>query len=628
MRRGNKEKEESLKKELGLFDIFCIASGAMISSGLFILPGLAYAKTGPAVVVAYFVASLLVIPALLSKAELATAMPKAGGTYFYIDRSMGPAMGAVGGFAAWFSLAFKSAFALLGIGAFALLLNPGLTEIQIKLVAVVFCIIFTIVNLIGVKHTGKLQIILVVGLLALLVFYIVVGVLHVKLSRFTPLAPFGLSSIFATAGFVFISYGGLTKVCSVAEECKDPGRTLPLGMFLSWLIISLLYAMVIFVTVGLVEPSQLQNSLTPLSLGAGIFMGNIGVAIMAIAAILAFVSTANAGLLAASRNPMAMGKDDLLPRFFAKVSKYGTPKYSIVFTSAFMIFVILFLDLEGLVKTASSMKIILFMFVIFSVIIMRESKIRHYQPRFRSPFYPWIHIAGIIGYGFILSEMGIIPLITMVIFIASGFSWYMIYARPKIKREYALLHVIERITGIESTGYLMDEELREILIERDDITEKRFEQMIKKCLIIDLEKMLPPAKFTKLLANKMAEEIDVDEKELYKSFLNREKDSSIVIYPGIAVLSLIIKGHNKFDIVLVRSKKGIIFSDDMPPIHALFVIVSSSDQQSFYFHSLMWMVQISEQEDFEKKWLNAKDSEELRNIILSSWEKLRRENFL
>ena len=628
MRRGNKEKEESLKKELGLFDIFCIASGAMISSGLFILPGLAYAKTGPAVVVAYFVASLLVIPALLSKAELATAMPKAGGTYFYIDRSMGPAMGAVGGFAAWFSLAFKSAFALLGIGAFALLLNPGLTEIQIKLVAVVFCIIFTIVNLIGVKHTGKLQIILVVGLLALLVFYIVVGVLHVKLSRFTPLAPFGLSSIFATAGFVFISYGGLTKVCSVAEECKDPGRTLPLGMFLSWLIISLLYAMVIFVTVGLVEPSQLQNSLTPLSLGAGIFMGNIGVAIMAIAAILAFVSTANAGLLAASRNPMAMGKDDLLPRFFAKVSKYGTPKYSIVFTSAFMIFVILFLDLEGLVKTASSMKIILFMFVIFSVIIMRESKIRHYQPRFRSPFYPWIHIAGIIGYGFILSEMGIIPLITMVIFIASGFSWYMIYARPKIKREYALLHVIERITGIESTGYLMDEELREILIERDDITEKRFEQMIKKCLIIDLEKMLPPAKFTKLLANKMAEEIDVDEKELYKSFLNREKDSSIVIYPGIAVLSLIIKGHNKFDIVLVRSKKGIIFSDYMPPIHALFVIVSSPDQQSFYFHSLMWMVQISEQEDFEKKWLNAKDSVELRNIILSSWEKLRRENFL
>lgn len=621
MRRGNKEKEESLKKELGLFDIFCIASGAMISSGLFILPGLAYAKTGPAVVVAYFVASLLVIPALLSKAELATAMPKAGGTYFYIDRSMGPAIGTVGGFAAWFSLAFKSAFALLGIGAFALLLNPGLTELQIKLVAITFCIIFTIVNLIGVKHTGKLQIILVAGLLALLLFYIVVGVFHVELSRFTPFAPFGLGSIFATAGFVFISYGGLTKVCSVAEECKDPGRTLPLGMFLAWLIVSLLYVMVIFVTVGSVEPTQLQNSLTPISLGAGIFMGNIGVAVMAIAAILAFVSTANAGLLAASRNPMAMGKDDLLPRFFAKVSKYATPEFSIIFTSAFMIFAILFLDLEGLVKTASSMKIVLFMFVIFSVIIMRESKVRHYQPKFRSPLYPWIQIAGIIGYGFILFEMGMVPLITMVIFILFGFTWYMIYARPKIKREYALLHIIERITGIESTGYLIDEELREILIERDEITEERFEKMIKNCLVLDLDKMLPPAEFTKLLAHKLAKEIDADEEELYKSFLKREKGSNIVVYPGIAILSLIIKGRNKFDIVLVRSKKGIIFSENIPPVHALFVIVSSSDQQNFYFHSLMWMVQISEEENFKEKWLNARDSKELRSIVLSSWKK-------
>ena len=618
---GNEKEHRHLKRDLGLYDIFCIASGSMISSGLFILPGLAYAKTGPAVVVAYFVASLLVIPAMLSKAELATAMPKAGGTYFYIDRSMGPGMGTIGGFAAWFSLAFKSAFALLGIGAFALLLNPGLTEIQIKLVAVLFCIIFTIVNLVGVKHTGKIQIILVVGLLSLLTFYIVAGAFHIQLSRFTPFAPMGLSSIFATAGFVFISYGGLTKICSVAEECKDPGRTLPLGMFLAWAVVSLLYAMVIFVTIGLVEPNQLQNSLTPISLGAGVFMGGIGVAIMAIAAILAFISTANAGLLAASRNPMAMGKDDLLPRFFAKVSKYRTPNFSILFTSVFMILVILFLDLEGLVKTASSMKLLLFMFVTLSVIIMRESKIRHYQPKFRSPFYPWIHIAGIAGYGIIIFEMGTVPLLTMGAFIAFGLCWYLVYARPKIKREYALLHVIERITGIESTDYLLDEELREILIERDDITEKRFEQMIKKCVVLDIPKSLPPDRFARLLAYKLADRLDTDKEELYKLLKKREEDSNIVVRPGIAIPSLIIKGRNKFEIILIRSMKGIIFSDDIPPIHATIAIVSSPDQQNFYLHSLMWIVQIAEETDFIDEWLNAKNEEELRDIILSAWKK-------
>jgi len=253
---GEREKNKGLRRELGLLDIFCIASGAMISSGLFILPGLAFAKTGPAVLISYGIASLLVIPAMLSKAELSTAMPKAGGTYFFIDRSMGPMMGTIGGFAAWFSLAFKSAFALVGIGVFAVLLNPGFTEMQMKLVAVFFCIIFTIINIRGVKHTGKTQIFLVIGLLALLVLYVVAGFFFIQPSHFSNFAPYGFSSIFSTAGLIFVSFGGLTKVCSVAEECKKPGRNIPLGMFLSWGIISLLYILVIFVTIGIVYWSR------------------------------------------------------------------------------------------------------------------------------------------------------------------------------------------------------------------------------------------------------------------------------------------------------------------------------------------------------------------------------------
>ena len=137
---GVKTKHNFLKRDLGLVDIFCIASGAMISSGLFILPGLAFAKAGPAVILSYGIASLLVIPAVLSKAELATAMPKAGGTYFFIDRSLGPLIGTTGGFAAWFSLAFKSAFALIGIGIFTVLVSPVLTEFHTKLIAVIFCL--------------------------------------------------------------------------------------------------------------------------------------------------------------------------------------------------------------------------------------------------------------------------------------------------------------------------------------------------------------------------------------------------------------------------------------------------------------------------------------------------------
>ena len=97
-----------------------------------------------------------------------------------------------------------------------------------------------------------------------------------------------------------------------------------------------------------------------------------------------------------------------------------------------------------------------------------------------------------------------------------------------------------------------------------------------------------------------------------------------MVHPGIAILSNIIEGHEKFEIIIVRSKKGIMLFDDEKPIHAFFVVVSTSEQQSFYMHSLMWMVQIAEEINFEREWLNAKDSKELREIILSSWRKRKR----
>jgi len=132
-----------LKKEFNLLDVFCISSGAMISSGLFILPGLVYAKIGPAVILAYILAGLFILPALFAKAELTTAMPRAGGSYFFVERSMGSLAGTIGGFASWFSLSLKSAFALVGIGIFATLLNSNITEWQIKLIAAGLCVVFT-----------------------------------------------------------------------------------------------------------------------------------------------------------------------------------------------------------------------------------------------------------------------------------------------------------------------------------------------------------------------------------------------------------------------------------------------------------------------------------------------------
>jgi len=622
---SSSEKNKYLKKELGLFEVFAIASGAMISSGLFILPAIAYQETGASVIISYFIATLLMLPTLLSASELTTAMPKCGGDYFFIDRSMGPAIGTIGGTASWFALSAKTAFALIGIGAFVQLFNPGLSEFNLKLIAVVFCIIFTAINLAGVKHAGRTQVFLVVGLLSILILYIIIGFFYIEPSRFQPFTPYGFGSIIATAGIVFVSFMGLIKVCSVAEEIEKPKRNIPLGMLLSWAVVSALYILVVSVTVGLLDHTVLTNTLMPISKGAEVFAGELGLIILGIAAVLAFITTANAGILSSSRYPWALSKDQLLPGFFSRLSKKGTPVVSILFTSGFMISIILFLDLEGLVKIASTLVLLLYILVNLSVIMMRESKIRNYCPSFSSPFYPLFQIAGVVGYIWLIFQMGIISISIVGCFIFGGFLWYWFFARDKIWREYSLLHVLERITGEKKTGYLVDEELRDILIERDTIEEQRFKKIVKNCEVIDLYKYMRPDKFAWLVANKLSSKLNIKSDKLYEFLREKERDTNIVTHPGVGIISHTVKGKNKFEILLIRSKMGIVLSDKIDPIHSFFIIVSSEDQKNFYMHVIMWIIQISEQKDFDEKWINAKDADELKKIILDFWNKKNKE---
>ncbi len=192
-----------LKKELGLFDVYAIATGATLSSGFFLLPGLAAVGAGPALPLSYLIAALFLIPGLVSKAELATAMPRAGGVYYFLDRSMGPLMGTMGGFGTWFALILKTAFALIGMGAYLSLFLPDIPVIPI---AAAFAILFGIVNLLGAKKSGAAQVFLVIGLLLLLLWFTGLGVLQVKARHFMGFFDKGTASLISTAGLVVVSY--------------------------------------------------------------------------------------------------------------------------------------------------------------------------------------------------------------------------------------------------------------------------------------------------------------------------------------------------------------------------------------------------------------------------------------
>ena len=608
----------SLKRELGFLSVFCIASGAMISSGLFVLPGIAFALVGPAIFLCYLIASILVIPALFSQAELSTAMPKAGGSYFYIDRSLGPAVGTLGGVASWASLSFKSAFALIGMSAFTTLIWPGaLSSLQLKLIACGLVVLFMFVNLWGARHAGFLQIALVLVLIALLTAYVLAGLGSLQRTNFRPLLPRGLNPLFAGAALIFVSFGGVTKVASVAEEVKDPGRILPRSMFAAYVVVTVLYVLATLVTVGLVPPDKLSGSLTPISLGGDALFSTPGMIIMSLAALAAFISTGNAGIMAASRFPLAMSRDGLLPAFLGRVNQSrGTPHYAIIFTSLFMMAIILFLDIGLFVKTASAMMILLFMFVIVSVILMRESRIANYRPKFRSPLYPWLHVAGIGAYIFLLVELGSIPLLISAAMLGAGFGWYLLYAKVHVLRESALIHLARRIASRSLAGHDLEAELAEIVHHRDAHLEDRFDSLVRNCTVLDLPKSVSRDQLFRTIAEKMAHHLQMPPQELRRLIEAREELSSTILRPGLAVPHIVIAGANRFDILLVRCRDGVPFTPDTPPVQAMFVLVGSADERNFHLRALMAIAEIVQNVDFDAQWRRAHGEDGLRKMIL------------
>jgi APA family basic amino acid/polyamine antiporter len=607
----------ALKKELGLFGVFSIAAGAMISSGLFILPGIAFAKAGPAMIFSYIIAGLLVLPALLSKAELVTAMPKAGGDYFYITRSMGFAAGTVAGLASWLSLSLKTAFALMGMGIFTLLISPTLSTPAIKLIAVALCLVFMLINLMGIKEAGITQILLVIFLILILSLYVIRGFLNIEPSRFEPFIAHGFGRVLATAGLVFISFGGLTKVASVAEEIKNPKVTVPLGMLLAYVIVLGLYVSVAFITVGVLNPDTLKESLTPISAAAKTFWGIGGVIITAIAALLAFVSTANAGIMSASRYPLAMSRDEILPRFFSKINKrFNTPHSAIILTTMIMVTTILLLDLEVLVKAASTMLLLLYLSANLSVIVMRESRLQNYQPSFRAPLYPYMQIIGILGYLFLIYDMGVLTLSMTAIFILFALGWFFVYVRPKTSRESALMYVVERITDRQIVTDTLRDELREVVKEREEIIEDEFDHIIKDALILDLDRKMHFNEFIQIASEELTSRTGIAKEKFIQLFNEREKQSCTALRPGLAIPHIIIEGENKFDVLLVRSRKGIIFPDAEEPVHIVFVLIGTRDRRRSHLRALMAIAQIAQQHDFDEKWLDASATKDLRDIIL------------
>ena len=615
-------RSKRLAKELGLLNVYAVATGATLSAGFFLLPGLAAQQAGPAIVLAYLIATIPLIPATFSIVELGTAMPRAGGVYYFLDRSLGPTVGTIGGLGTWLALLLKVAFALIGMGAYITLLLPNL-DLPIKPVAIGLALVLGALNLFGSKKSGRFQVYLLAGLMAILVPFIGGGLPHIDLSHFSHFFAAGGASLFSTAGLVYISYVGVTNVASLAEEVKNPERNLPLGIFLSLATAIVVYLLGTMVMVGVVPPAKLAGDLTPVASAAQRLVGGWGVYVVSVAALIAFVSVANAGTLSASRYPLAMSRDRLLPPIFKRLWPGKTPGFGVVTTVGIVVLILALLDPTRIAKLASAFQLLMFALVCLAVIVMRESRIESYDPGYRSPLYPWMQIAGIVFPLWLIYQMGSLPSLFSLALIVGGFVWFRVYGSRRTQRRGALFHVFAHLGEIGKDASL-DRELRGILKEKGLRDEDPFDEVVAHAAVIDLDRPVPFDELAQQASELLADRLPATREELAEGFLEGTRIGATPVSKGVSLPHLRLFGIDHPQMVLVRSREGIfidvtdVHGEHSPHdrIHAIFFLVSPEEDPKMHLRVLAHIAERVDDEDFMESWLASSNQQALKEVVL------------
>lgn len=421
--------DQELARDLGFLEAYTIGVGTMIGAGIFVLPGIVAESAGPAGMISFLIGGIVSLLTAFSLSELATGMPKAGGSYYYVNRAMGGFFGSIVGWSMWAGLMFATAFYMLGFGQY---LTYFYGNIPVAWAALIMAAMLVGINYRGVKEVGAFQNLIVVVLLGFIMVFLAFGVFNINWQVFYPFNPNGWGAVTATAATVYVTFIGFEVIATSAEEIKNPGRNLPLSMIASVLTPTIFYVLVMLVSTGILPVADLASSYIPVADVAREYLGGIGALMMVLGAVLATVSSANASILSAARVNFAMGRDKILTSWLNKIhSEYRTPFRAIIITGIVILALIAFgVGLETLADVASFSFLITYMLVHVAVIVMRRADPEDYNPDFTIPnwAYPAIPIMGALSCFIIVLQMRPIVLIIGTSIIVVGILWYVGYA--------------------------------------------------------------------------------------------------------------------------------------------------------------------------------------------------------
>ncbi|MFW6457917.1 MAG: APC family permease [Halodesulfurarchaeum sp.] len=436
------EEDVELERTIGLIGGLAIGVGTMIGAGIFVFPGLAANEAGPAATVSFGIGGAIALLVALPTSELATAMPRSGGGYYFISRSMGTAYGAMVGLGLWLGLVFASAFYLVGLGHYvvAVLAEVGVELAGLPvgphvLIGLSFGVVLTALSVGGTENTATLQNVIVAVLLVILTAFLTYGVLDsvgVFGRESVPEAFFvkGTLPVFSTAALVFTSYLGFAQVATVAGEITEPKRNLPLAMVGSVLIVTVFYVVTIFVATSSFGAEKLgQFGETAMVEVARDLLGLPGAVLILVAGLLATFSSANASILSASRAVYALSRDALLPRFASRVNlRYGTPHIALGMAAGPILVLVATGQVEILAEVASFLHLVLYALICLALLVLRRQDPAWYEPSFQVPGYPAVPVVGAVTSAGLVAFMAPSSIVIGIVIMVGSYLWYRYYA--------------------------------------------------------------------------------------------------------------------------------------------------------------------------------------------------------
>ncbi|WP_125754771.1 APC family permease [Lacticaseibacillus hegangensis] len=410
--------DHQLARTLTTRDLIALGIGAVIGTGIFILPGTVAATTsGPAITLAFVLAAVVCSLAAMCYAEFASALPVAGSAYAYGSIVFGQLVGWVIGWAlileymlavAAVSTSFSAYFASL-ISGFGWHLPQALSGAfdpahgtYINLIAVLVILLIGGMLSRGMNTSMAVNRAMVLVKLLIIGIFVIVGAFYIKAVNWHPFMPFGVKGILAGASLVFFAYLGFDAVSASAPEVKKPQKTLPRGIIGTLIIATVLYVLVAIVLTGMVKYTHL-NVADPVSFALNFIHQPQLAGIIAIGALAGMFTMMVTMIYSSSRLVYAIGRDGLLPKWFGEVQQQ-LPRHAL--TTVTLIIAVLggLVPLTQLVNLVNIGTLIAFAIVSLGILPLRKHEQIH-NPGFKVPGYPVIPIVSFLFCLLLMSQL-------------------------------------------------------------------------------------------------------------------------------------------------------------------------------------------------------------------------------